>query len=261
MLIGTLGRQDGGWPSKINAGRCSIRNALTAIRHKSTPYWKSIIPQNEVAAVRFNRRMSKCMDCAAVKFRRIESRPLQMSDQFIYNVASPDNSRLLTVAISSLLGAISGGLMALATAGVVEKIKLWVGHRTARSRLWTALYREFVANYLLIEDTRDGVSSLGPLYICQKMLHTECYEEAQKQPLVFRAEETAGWFDVIYGPFPKWRELADVETNAETIRSDFTSWYNAARVDLRKSTPLKVGLKKYLSKIEYRKLKLNCPAT
>jgi hypothetical protein len=54
-----------------------------------------------------------------------------MSDQFIYNIATPDNSKVLTVAISSLAGAISGGLVALATAGVVEKIKLWVGQRAA----------------------------------------------------------------------------------------------------------------------------------
>jgi hypothetical protein len=48
---------------------------------------------------------------------------------------------------------------------------------------------------------------------------------------------------------------------AETIRSDFTSWYNAARVDLRKSAQLKVELKKYLSKAEYKKLKLDSPPT
>jgi hypothetical protein len=116
-------------------------------------------------------------------------------------------------------------------------------------------------NYLLTEKTRDGVSSFGPLYIWQNMLHTECYEEAQKQPLVFWAEETARSFDAIYRTFPKWKRSADVETNAETIRSDFTSWYNAARFDLRHSAPLKVGLKKYLSKTEYKELKLDSPPT
>ena len=89
------------------------------------------------------------------------------------------------------------------------------------------------------------------------MLHTECYEEAQKQPLVFRTAEEAHWFDVVYRSFPEWKELKD----GVTIRYNFTSWYNGVRADLRRDKVLKRGLKHYLSKSKRTSLRLDFPSS
>jgi hypothetical protein len=168
--------------------------------------------------------------------------------------ASENDSKIVLMLISSL----TGGFIAFVTAVLVEPIKLRIAERHNRTQLWTALYRELAANYSVVEDLLTGQTNPGspaPAYICKTMLYTECYQAAQSQPLVFRREETAHWFEVIYRSFPEWKELTD----GDTIRYYFTSWYHGVRGDLRRNRALKRGLKHYLSKDERKALKLDMP--
>jgi len=163
--------------------------------------------------------------------------------------ASTDDSKIVLMVISSL----SGGFIAFVTAVLVEPIKLSVARRDARYQLWTALYREFTANYLTVQGlltSETPPASSAPAYICKTMLHTECYQEAQKQPLVFRSGYAAHWFDVLYRSFPEWKELTD----SDTIRYNLEPWYNGIRYDLRHDKALRRELKHYLSRTERRSL-------
>lgn len=166
--------------------------------------------------------------------------------------ASTDDSKIVLMVISSL----TGGFIAFVTALLVEPMKLRIAEHHNRTQLWTALYRELAANYLVVRDLLESQTNPGspaPAYICKTRLRTECYQAAQGQPLVFRREKTAHWFDVVYRPFPEWKELTD----GDTIRDHFTSWYHGVGGDLRRNKALKRGLRHYLSRDERKALKLN----
>jgi hypothetical protein len=131
-----------------------------------------------------------------------------------------------------VISSLTGGFIAFVTAVSLEPIRLWIARRNDRDQLWTALYREFAANYSVVQGLLTGEAVLGgtaPAYICKTRLHTECYEEAQSRPLIFRREEAAHWFDVVYRSFPEWRELTD----GDTIRYNLTPWCDGVRYDLR----------------------------
>jgi hypothetical protein len=155
-----------------------------------------------------------------------------------------------------VISSLTGGAIGFVAAVLLEPIKLRIERRHNRIQLWTALYRELAGNYLVVQGLLDSEAvpgSSGAGYICRTMLHTECYQEAQSQALVFRREEAAHWFDVVYRSFPEWRELTD----DDTIRYNLNPWRHGVRYDLRHNKALKRGLRRYLSKGERKSLGLD----
>jgi hypothetical protein len=149
-------------------------------------------------------------------------------------------------------------LTEILTAALVEPIKLWIAQRHARRRVWKPLFREFAANYEIVERLLRGKivpGSLAPAYICETKLHVECHREAQSHPLIFYSDEAANFFDEFYRFIQEAKELTD----GEAIHYRVEGWYNRGRYELRHDKALKRGLKNYLSRREREALNLGSP--
>ncbi|MFY9727207.1 MAG: hypothetical protein WB579_25365 [Bryobacteraceae bacterium] len=99
-----------------------------------------------------------------------------------------------------------------------EPAKKWLSNRAERKRLRRALYAEMAAN-LTAEPFLTYVSGIQdpanyPRFAFEQMFRTEVYQEALKQPILFREIREAKTFSLLYEGLARARTLPEAEQMA-----------------------------------------------
>jgi hypothetical protein len=97
-----------------------------------------------------------------------------------------------------------------------EPAKKWLSNRAERKRLRRALYAELAANLIAPGSFLTYVSGvmepkIYPRFAFEQMFRTEVYQEALKQPILFREIREAPTFSMLYEGLARARTLPEAE--------------------------------------------------